>query len=411
MPLVPAGLNLFNASISDRKFSLRASSVKEARPIVHWTMPALSARYGTCPAFAFFTASATFGVTVPTFGFGIRPRGPRIWPSWPTTRIASGLATTTSKFISPAFTFSARSSRPTTSAPAARAASWFLPPVNTATRTDLPMPCGITVEPRTCWSDFDASMPRLIATSTDSLNFALANSLTSASASSIGYCLPGWILPVQAFTRLATNGMSEALHVDAHAARAARDRADGGFEVGSGQIRLLDLGDVFELRAVDASHLVGVRRAAALLDADGLADQHRGRRRLQNEGEAAIAVHGDHHRRRQPLLQALRLRVERLAELHDVHALLTERRTDRRARIRLACRNLQLDVASNFLGHVCLSGCKRCGSRSSPSVNYKEKIRPFRPDRNPIPRASSGRESAPPPAGGSSRSSPTPRRR
>ncbi len=24
---------------------------------------------------------ATFGVTVPTFGFGIRPRGPRIWPS------------------------------------------------------------------------------------------------------------------------------------------------------------------------------------------------------------------------------------------------------------------------------------------------------------------------------------------
>ncbi len=28
------------------------------------------------------------------------PRGPRIWPSWPTTRIASGLATTTSKLIS-----------------------------------------------------------------------------------------------------------------------------------------------------------------------------------------------------------------------------------------------------------------------------------------------------------------------
>src|SRR6185436_141728 len=56
-------------------------------------------------------------------------------------------------------------------------------------------------------------------------------------------------------------------------------------------------------------------------------------------------------RRRQPLLRALRLRVERLAELHDVHALLTERRTDRRTRIRLACRNLQLDVASYFLGH------------------------------------------------------------
>src|SRR4029453_19027881 len=288
-PFAAAGLAFCRSAISASRFSFSAFTSKLALPIVQWTMPALSTRYWTWPAFAFFTASATFGVTVPTFGFGIRPRGPRIWPSWPTTRIASGLAATTSKFISPAFTFSARSSRPTMSAPAARATSWFLPPVNTATRTDLPMPCGITVEPRTCWSDFDASMPRLIATSTDSLNFALANSLTSASASSIGYCLPGWILPVQAFKRLATNGMSEALHVDAHAARTARDGADCGFQVGSGQIRLLDLRDSLELLAIDLAHLAGIRRAAALLDADRLADEHRGWRRLQNEGEAAIA--------------------------------------------------------------------------------------------------------------------------
>ena len=44
---------------------------------------------------------ATSGVTVPTLGFGIRPRGPSIWPSLPTTRIASGLAITTSKSRSP----------------------------------------------------------------------------------------------------------------------------------------------------------------------------------------------------------------------------------------------------------------------------------------------------------------------
>src|SRR5687767_5370328 len=199
---------------------------------------------------------------------------------------------TTSKSSWPALTFSARSSRPTMSAPAARAASWFLTEVNTATRTALPMPCGITVEPRTCWSDFDASMPRLTATSTDSRNFALANSLTSAIASSIGYCLPGWILPVQAFKRLATNGMSEALHVDAHAARAARDGAHGGIQARGREIRQLHLGDVLELLAVDASHLAGVRRTAPLLDADRLADQHRGRRRLEDEGEAAVAVHG-----------------------------------------------------------------------------------------------------------------------
>ena len=75
---------------------------------------------------------------------------------------------------------------PTMSAPASRAASAFLPCVNTATRTFLPVPFGITVEPRTCWSDLAGSMPRLIATSTVSSNFALANSLTSATASSSG---------------------------------------------------------------------------------------------------------------------------------------------------------------------------------------------------------------------------------
>jgi hypothetical protein len=63
-----------------------------------------------------------------------------------------------------------------------------LPEVNTATRTVLPVPFGSTVEPRTCWSDFEASMPRLTATSTASSNLAVASSLTSASASSRANC-------------------------------------------------------------------------------------------------------------------------------------------------------------------------------------------------------------------------------
>src|SRR6185436_17995936 len=90
IPFVAAGLALFRASTSAARFSRSCSGVNEARPIVHCTTPALSARNCTWPALAFFTAPATSGVTVPTFGFGIRPRGPRIWPSWPTTRIASG---------------------------------------------------------------------------------------------------------------------------------------------------------------------------------------------------------------------------------------------------------------------------------------------------------------------------------
>ena len=107
-------------------FPAAPSRSKLALPIVQWITPALSVRKRTWPALALRTAPATSGVTVPTLGFGIRPRGPRIWPSWPTTRIASGLATTTSKLSSPAFTFSARSSMPTMSAPASRASVGIL---------------------------------------------------------------------------------------------------------------------------------------------------------------------------------------------------------------------------------------------------------------------------------------------
>src|SRR5580765_7772778 len=360
MPFTPCGFALFSASINATRFVFSCSGVNDARPIVHWTMPALSVRYCTWPAFAFLTAPATSGDTVPTFGFGIRPRGPRIWPSCPTTRIASGLAITTSKSNWPALTFSARSSRPTMSAPAARAASWFLPLVNTATRTDLPMPCGSTVEPRTCWSDLLASMPRFTATSTASANLAVANSFTSFRASSIGYCLPGVSLVFHGCWRLGVAGMSEALHVDAHAAGAARDRADRGFQVGSRQVGGLGLGHLLDLLAADLAHLVGIGRAAALFNADRLADQHRRGRRLHNEGEGAVGIHGDDHRDRQPLLELLGLRVELLAELHDVHALLAQRRANRRRGIRGSRRHLQLDVTLYFLCHyLLLLGCKR----------------------------------------------------
>src|SRR5581483_12401180 len=149
--------------------------------------------------------------------------------------------------------------------------------------------------------------------------------------------------------------MLEALHINAHAARTARNRADGGFEVSGREVGLLGLGHFFELLAGDLPHLRGVGSAAALLDADRLADQHRRRRRLHDEGEAAVRVHGDNHRNRQPLLQLLSLRIELLAELHDVHTLLTQRRTNRRRRVGGARGQLELDVALYFLDHVYLS--------------------------------------------------------
>src|SRR5271170_1688747 len=133
------------------------------------------------------------------------------------------------------------------SAPAALAASAFLPWVNTATRTVLPVPCGITVEPRTCWSDLVASTPRLTDTSTDSLNFAVANSLTSFSASSMAYDLPGANFSFQALVLFTVVAILETLHIDAHAAGAAGDCAHRRLQIAGGQIRHFQLGDILEL--------------------------------------------------------------------------------------------------------------------------------------------------------------------
>src|ERR1039458_2181659 len=91
-------------------------------------------------------------------------------------------------------------------------------------------------------------MPRFTAASIDSGNFAVANSFTRFSASSSGYCLPGVSWALQPLMLLATAAMLEPLHIDAHAARAAGNRAHGGLEPGGGQIRLLGFRDFLQLR-------------------------------------------------------------------------------------------------------------------------------------------------------------------
>jgi hypothetical protein len=93
--------------------------------------------------------------------------------------------------------------------------------------------------------------------------------------------------------------------------------------------------------------------------------------------EAAIAVHRDHYWGRQSLFQARRLRIERFAELHDVHALLAERRADRRAGVRLTRRDLQLDVAGNFLSHWYISRRLRANSSPEPMRPRPLKNQPF----------------------------------
>ena len=56
--------------------------------------------------------------------------------------------------------------------------------------------------------------------------------------------------------------------------------------------------------------------------------------------ERAIRINRDHDRDLHIRVVVLRFGVERLAKLHDVDAVLTECRPDRRCRIRFAGRNL-----------------------------------------------------------------------
>src|SRR3974390_1354819 len=109
-------------------------------------------------------------------------------------------------------------------------------------------------------------MPRLTATSTASGNFAVANSFPSLSASSSGYCLPGVSLVFHACMRLGMAGMSGALHVYAHAARAAGDGPHRRFQIRGGQIGRLGLSHFLDLLAGNLPHLGGIRSAAALFN-------------------------------------------------------------------------------------------------------------------------------------------------
>src|SRR2546422_769399 len=126
-PLAAAGRA---RTISSRKwcrFSASASGGNDFFPIGAWTIPLLSTRNSILPAFSSLTARATSIVTVPALGFGIRPRGPRIFPRGAICPIRSGVATIASVSSQPSLIFWMYST-PTKSAPAASASFALSPP-------------------------------------------------------------------------------------------------------------------------------------------------------------------------------------------------------------------------------------------------------------------------------------------
>ena len=137
-------------------------------------------------------AVLTSMVTVPVFGFGIKPRGPKILPSCPTLPIISGVAIKASKSSQPPLILATMSSPPTISAPASSASLILSPCAMTTTFFSFPpKPFGKTTVPRTNWSAFRGSTPNHIVNSIVSSNFAKAIDLTVAMPSSSVYFLRG----------------------------------------------------------------------------------------------------------------------------------------------------------------------------------------------------------------------------
>src|SRR3954462_7014873 len=333
-----------------------------------------STRNSILPPLISPTALATSLVTVPVSGFGIRPRGPSTRPRRPTLPMRSGVATTASKSRRPLDTSSMSSSSPTMSAPAASAAAARSPVAKTRTRAVLPVPCGRFTVPRTIWSALRGSTPRRKATSTVPSNLVVVVSLARRTASSGAYSFSRsiWASAARrALLRLLTTapvcfersrgtgragpatsalygGWGSALDRDAHGTRGTGDDLRGGVQVVGVEVGHLGGGDLADLRLGDLGDLGLVRLAGALPPARGLEDHPGGRRRLGDEGEGAVLVDRDLHRDH-PATLRLGRGVVRLAELHDVDAVLTQRGADRRSRVGGAGLDLELDEPRDLL--------------------------------------------------------------
>src|SRR5512140_2098998 len=108
-PFAVAGFAFWTAESSASVFSTSCFSPKEIFPTGTWMMAVLSTRNSILPALSSVTALPTSNVTVPAFGFGIRPRGQNSLPRRPSDFNMSGVATRASKSSMPARTFATRS--------------------------------------------------------------------------------------------------------------------------------------------------------------------------------------------------------------------------------------------------------------------------------------------------------------
>src|SRR4051812_42299246 len=138
--------------------------------------------------------------------------------------------------------------------------------------------------------------------------------------------------------------------VDAHGSGGAFNDLGGSVDVVGGEVGHLDRRDLANLVARHAADRLLLRGARALVDPGGLAEQVRGRRRLEDEGERAVLVDGDLGRDDLPGLVG-GLLVVALGELDDVDAVWSQRGADRRRRRGLAGGQLERQDDADLLCH------------------------------------------------------------
>ena len=120
------------------------------------------------------------------------------------------------------------------------------------------------------------------------------------------------------------------------------------------QVGHLQLGDVLDLLLGDRADLVLVRLGRALREVRGALQQDRRRRRLGDEAVGPVRVDGHDDRDDQAFVLG-GLRVEVLAEVHDIDAVRTERGPDRRRRGGFPRRDLELHHCLYFFRHIAVT--------------------------------------------------------
>ena len=146
------------------KFLIKFSSETLLFPIDKAIFPSLSFFISSCPDFISFTDLIISFVTVPSFGFGINPFGPKIFPSLPNLIIILGVDTSFSKLIFPAEILLIKSSEPITSAALFFASSNFSSSQITATLIFLQ-----PTSPLILSQDINTGLDELVTSGYDSL--------------------------------------------------------------------------------------------------------------------------------------------------------------------------------------------------------------------------------------------------